>query len=172
MTKFPYKKVKEVADNYGCLLVRHWAYGMDIPYSTKADTLMALLKADKRSKSFKTVQDAVYGLEEEWCRAAERRREEELEDFVENGTPFSYYFAKQFIEDKRNEFECTGLGEQADILKSAWVAGAEKLPGNVYHAYYEFGDVAYTIDWKFKRGDLCPNPLAPKSVTIRVEERP
>lgn len=169
--KLTYRKVKDVTDNIGCLLIRTYAYGMNIPYSTKAATMLALLQADKRSLQYKDIESAIYELSAKWCNAADRRRDKELKAFKEHGTPFSYDYAKLYLEDTISCCEIVGADKLEDILKLAWESKVQ-VNSTTVRAYFWLGDVAYTVDWKFKRGESNPNPMTPKSVSVKVEEHP
>lgn len=170
--KITFKQVKAVTDNYGCLLIRKFAYGMNIPYSTKAVTMLALLQADKRSLQYKDIKSAIMELSSKWGSAADRRHNKELKAFKEHGTPFSYDYAKLYLEDTISCCDIVGAHKLEDILNLAWEAGARKVNSTTYHSYFLFGDVAYIVDWKFKRGESDPDPLKPKSVSVKVDERP
>lgn len=169
--KLTYNQVKAVTNNYGCLLIRNFAYGMNIPYSTKAHTMLALLQADKRSLQYKDVDSAIRELSSKWGAAADRRHDKELKAFKEHGTPFSYEYAKLYLEDTISCCETVGAHKLEDILNLAWESRVQ-VNSTTVHAYIHFGDVAYTVDWKFKRGESDPNPMNSKSVSVKVDERP
>lgn len=169
--KLTLRQVKAVTDNYGCLLIRNYAYGMNIPYSTKADTMLALLQADKRSLQYKDIESAIYELSPKWDAAAGLRHDKEIKAFKEHGTPFSYDYAKLYLEDTISCCDVVGADKLEDILKLAWEYKA-KVNSTTVRSYFWFGDVAYTVDWKFKRGESDPNPMTPKSVSVKVDEHP
>lgn len=163
--------VKAVTDNYGCLLIRQFAYGMNIPYSTKAVTMLALLQADKRVLKYKDIKTAIIELSAKWDNAAGRRRDKELKAFKEHGTPFSYDYAKLYLEDDISCCDTVGADKLEDILKLAWESKVQ-VNSTTVRSYFWFGDVAYTVEWKFKRGESDQNPMTPKSVSVKVDEHP
>lgn len=169
--KLTLKNVKAVTDNYGCLLIRTFAYGMNIPYSTKAYTMLALLQADKRALQYKDIKTAIDELSAKWGTAAALRRDKELKAFKEHGTPFSYDYAKLYLEDTISCCDTVGAEKLEDILKLAWESRVQ-VNSTTVHAYFWLGDVSYTVDWKFKRGESDPNPMTPKSVSVKVDEHP
>jgi len=169
--KLTHSQVKSVTDNYGCLLIRKFAYGMNIPYSTKAVTMLALLQADKRASQYKDIKSAIDELSSKWGDAADRRHDKELKAFKEHGTPFSYDYAKLYLEDTISCCDIVGADKLKDILKLAWES-KEQVNSTTVHAYFWLGDVAYTVDWKFKRGESDQNPMTPKSVSVKVDEHP
>lgn len=169
--KITFKQVKAVTDNIGCLLIRNYAYGMNIPYSTKAVTMLALLQADKRSLQYQDIKSAIMELSSKWGSAADRRHDKELKAFKEHGTPFSYDYAKLYLEDTISCCDIVGADKLEDILNLAWEFKVQ-VNSTTVHAYFWFGDVAYTVEWKFKRGESNPNPMTPKSVSVKVDEHP